>query len=174
VFQRESRRAVAKGDNADASKPASHKPSLSARALQWLANREHSRHELRRKLLRAAPDDVDAAAQIETLLDQLTAQGLLSERRFVESRVNARQARLGTRRIEHELRQHQVTLDPALQVQLRASESARAREVWRKKFGAPASDAAGRARQARFLIGRGFSTDVVRKIVSSDHDDESI
>jgi len=174
VFQREIGRAAAMGHNADASKPASNEPSLRARALQWLANREHSRHELRTKLLRAAQDDDDAAAKIDALLDQLTAQGLLSERRFVESRVNARQARLGTRRIEHELSQHHVTLDPALQVQLRASEWARAREVWRRKFGARAPDAVGRARQARFLIGRGFSADMVRKIVSSDHDDESI
>ena len=34
-------------------------PSLQARALGWLAQREHSRIELRRKLLRyAEPDDI--------------------------------------------------------------------------------------------------------------------
>jgi regulatory protein len=174
VIQRESGGVAAKGDNADASKPAPRKPSLRTRALQWLANREHSRHELRTKLLRAAQEHDDAAAQIDALLDHLIAQGLLNERRFVESRVHARQARLGTRRIEYELRQHHVALDPALQAQLRASELARAREVWRKKFGCQASDAAGHARQARFLFARGFSADVVHKLVSSDHDDESI
>jgi len=147
--------------------------SLKARALQWLANREHSRLELRTKLLRAA-GDAHTAAEVDALLDDLTAQGHLSDARFVESRLHARRARFGNRRIEHELRRHGVAIDSDTQALLRASELARAREVWRKKFGAPAGDAAGRARQARFLAARGFSAEVVHKIVSTDHEIESI
>jgi SOS response regulatory protein OraA/RecX len=37
-----------------------------------------------------------------------------------------------------------------------------------------ARDATGRARQARFLAARGFSAEVVHKIVSADHEIESI
>ena len=37
--------------------------------------------------------------------------------------------------------------------------------VWRRKYGTPAADAAGRVRQMRFLVGRGFSSDVVRRVV---------
>ena len=147
--------------------------SLKARALRWLANREHSKQELRTKLLRAA-GDLHTAAEIDTLLEHLAAQGHLSNERFVESRLHARSARFGNRRIEQELRQHGVTLDALTQAQLRATEVARAREVWRKKFGVLAEDAAGRARQARFLAARGFSADVVHKIVSNDHEIESI
>ena len=147
--------------------------SLKAHALRWLANREHSKLELRTKLLRAA-GDLHTAAEIDTLLEHLAAQGHLSNERFVESRLHARSARFGNRRIEQELRQHGVTLDAPTQAQLRATEAARAREVWRKKFGVPAEDAAGRARQARFLAARGFSADVVHKIVSNDHEIESI
>jgi regulatory protein len=128
---------------------------------------------LRAKLLRVA-DDEQGAAEVEALLDQLSAQGHLSDARFVESRVHARSARFGNRRIELELRQHGVALDPQLQQQLRATELARAREVWRKKFGHTRADAAGRARQARFLAARGFTAEVVHKIVSGDHNDESI
>jgi len=146
--------------------------SLQARALRWLASREHSRQELRAKLLRAAEGD-DAAAQVDALLDHLAAQGWLNERRFVESRVHVRQARFGNRRIESELRQHGLTLDAAAAAQLRASELARAREVWRKRFGQRASDAAGHAKQVRFLSARGFSPEVVHKVVSGDHDAES-
>jgi len=146
--------------------------SLQARALRWLSQREHSRQELRVKLLRAAGDGADGAA-IDALLDQLVAQGHLSDTRFVESRVHARHGRFGNRRIELELRQHGVAPDPALRQQLRSTELARARAVWRKKFGHAAPDAAGRARQARFLAARGFSADVVRQIVSADHDIES-
>jgi regulatory protein len=144
--------------------------SLKARALQWLSQREHSRQELRAKLLRVGADQ---QADIEALLDQLAAQGHLSDARFVESRVHARHARFGNRRIELELRQHGLAPDPELRQHLRDTEMARAREVWRKKFGHHATDAAGRARQARFLAARGFSAEVVHKIVSSDPDHES-
>jgi len=146
--------------------------SLQARALRWLSQREHSRHELRAKLLRAAGDDGDGAT-IDALLDRLSAQGHLSDARFVESRVNVRHARFGNRRIELELRQHGLAPDPALRQQLRSTELARARAVWHKKFGQAASDAVGRARQARFLAARGFSAEVVRRIVSRDQEDES-
>jgi len=153
-------------------------PSLKARALQWLAQREHSRLELRAKLLRAAAvaakaeggvddDVVDPVAAVDALLDQLATQGHLSEARFVETRIHARVARYGNHRIEHELRQHGLVVDEATQQQLHGSEWARAREVWRKKFGdRPAADAAGRARQMRFLAARGFSADVIRRVIA--------
>ena len=147
--------------------------SLKARALRWLSQREHSRQELRTKLLRAVGDEADAMA-IDALLADLAAQGHLSDTRFVESRVHARHTRFGNRRIEQELRQHGLTPEPALLQQLRATEMARAREVWRKKFaGRSALDAAGRARQARFLAARGFSAEVVRRIVAGSSDDEA-
>lgn len=150
-----------------------HGLSLRARALRWLSQREHSRHELRTKLLHAAGDSAEPAT-IEALIDQLVEQGHLNDARFVESRVHARHARFGNRRIELELRRHGLSPDEQLQQQLRTSELARAREVWRKKFdGRRATDAAGRAKQARFLAARGFSAEVVRRIVSSDHEDES-
>jgi regulatory protein len=47
---------------------------------------------------------------------------------------------------------------------LKGSELERAREVWRKKFDGPAADAAGRARQMRFLAARGFSGEVSGKV----------
>ena len=108
-------------------------PSLQARALGWLAQREQSRSELRRKLLRVAlqpPDGTDevddagngaddAAAQVDQLLDQLQAKGLLSEERFVESRVRVRAPGLGTRRIQVELARHGLKLpaEPLQQLQ---------------------------------------------------------
>jgi regulatory protein len=161
--------------------------SLKARALQWLAQREHSRGELHRKLLPharalAALGEVDAEpgaapAQVEALLDWLEANRYLSEQRFVESRVNARASRYGNRRIQQELAQHGVTLAGEAAQALAASELDRAREVWTKKFGSPAADAAGRARQARFLTARGFSAEVVRRVLREaglgpDEDDE--
>jgi len=37
--------------------------------------------------------------------------------------------------------------------------------VWLKKFGQPAQDPRERAKQARFLLTRGFSADVVSQVL---------
>lgn len=168
--------------------------SLKARALGWLAQREHSRTELRRKLLRvarreaaerAAASAADAASAetesesgcgdpeqcVDRLLDWLQAHRYLSEDRFVESRVHARAARYGNLRIKQELAQHGVTPDAATLQQLRDSELGRAREVWQRKFGRAPADAQERARQMRFLAQRGFSAEVVRRVVQGADDD---
>lgn len=164
--------------------------SLKARAIGLLAQREHSRTELRRKLLSierrrraAASAKVDAAAaerpadggetdmegseaSIDALLDALAADGYLDETRFVESRLHVRAGRFGTQRIQQELAQHGLRLDAEQQANLRASELERAREVWTRRFGAePSRDAAEQARQTRFLLARGFAPDVVRRLV---------
>ena len=53
---------------------------------------------------------------------------------------------------------------------MRSTELARAREVWRKKFGEPPVDPVARLKQVRFLVSRGFSPEVVRKIVAGTDD----
>lgn len=174
--------------------------SLKVRALQWLAQREHSRLELRGKLLRlllktsqsadktdsvSAPSAdttssgisaAEAAAEVDMLLDWLSTHGYLSQQRFVESRVHARQSRFGNLHIQRELQTHGVPLDASARQALQATELARAREVWRKKFGnssteAAATDSAARVRQMRFLSGRGFSPEVIRRVIRQ-FDDE--
>lgn len=157
--------------------------SIKIRALQWLSQREHSRVELRNKLLRLlsrgparAPDaaglaqaepadPADPAIEVDALLLWLESHGYLSQQRFVESRVHARQAKFGNLRIQQELQQHGAKLDPEAKQALKDSELQRAREVWGRKYTTPATDAAGRVKQARFLAGRGFSMDVVRQVV---------
>ena len=105
------------------------------------------------------------------MLVWLQAQGYLDESRFVESRVHARAARYGNRRIQQELSQHGLSLDAEAQARLKDSELERAREVWRRKFGGAApEDASARAKQTRFLVGRGFSSEVVRRVLRGDHD----
>lgn len=154
--------------------------SLKGRGLQILSQREHSRSELRRKLLvhaRAAQaeDEPESAPEpieeVEAVLDWLHANRYLSEERFVESRVHARASRFGNLRIRQELAQHGVALTPDAAQQLKDSEAARAREVWSRKFGQVAADAAERARQVRFLAGRGFSSEVIRRVVQGTGDD---
>jgi regulatory protein len=143
--------------------------SLKTRAIVWLSQREHSRSELAAKLRRVAADDEQAT--IEPLLEWLIAHRYLSEQRFVESRVHARAAKFGNRRIQQELAQHGVALDETAAAQLRASEFERAQAIWQRKFDGVASDAAGRAKQMRFLAARGFNTDVIRRVVRGADDD---
>ena len=158
--------------------------SLKARALQLLAQRDQSRLELRRKLVRhararhaaSAPDDdpgaidaeVDAAAiagEIDALLDWLEAHRFLSDARFAESRVHARAQRFGVQRIRSELAQHAVELSPELAASLADSELDRAGAVRARRFAAPPGSAAERAAQWRFLLGRGFSPEVVQRVM---------
>lgn len=153
--------------------------SLKARALRLLALREQSRVELRRKLLRLAArreaasadrDDSGAAeaadAEVDALLDWLEANRYLSAERFVESRVQARQARFGNLRIRAELAQHRLALPENAAAELAASERARAAAVRERRFGAtPPEDTAARVAQSRFLIQRGFSPEVVHRLM---------
>ena len=104
--------------------------------------------------------------QVDRLLDVLQAQGLLSEERFVESRVRVRAPSLGTRRIQMELARHGLKLAAQPLQQLRDSELQRAAQLWQRRFGAPALDPRERARQMRFLAGRGFSGEVIRRVLA--------
>lgn len=165
------------------------KLSLKGRALQCLAQREHSRVELRRKLLRHLREDRQAArhdetgeqdapatdlhAEVDAVLDWLQAQRYLSDERFVESRVHARSARYGNLRIRQELSQHGVELTPSIAQDLRHSEAARASDVRQRKFAALPVTPAERARQARFLAGRGFSAEVIWQVLRGTADDEN-
>ncbi|MBW8722544.1 MAG: RecX family transcriptional regulator, partial [Polaromonas sp.] len=54
---------------------------------------------------------------------------------------------------------------------LKGSEVERARDIWRRKFEGTAPDAAGRAKQMRFLASRGFGGDVIRRVVSQADED---
>ncbi len=129
-------------------------PQLRARALRLLARREHSRVELQRKLLSG---EVDRAA-VDAVLGDLEARGLLSDRRYAEVTVHSKGARYGIARIVQSLSRQGVDAELAAQViqPLKSSERERALTLWRKRFGEPAADLRGRARQHRFLLGRGF------------------
>jgi regulatory protein len=145
--------------------------ALRARALALLARREMSRAELRRRLEPLA----ESPAELDQLLDELARSRLQSDARFTEALVHTRARRFGTSRIAAELRDKGVApeLADTAMVTLRADEEARALAVWRRKYPEPASTAAERARQGRFLAGRGFAADIVRRIIDGRIDDEA-
>lgn len=137
--------------------------SLKGRALRLLAGREHSRAELQRKL---GPHETEPG-ELARALDELEAKGFINEQRVLESVMHRRSALVGASRMRQELQAK--GLDPQAVAEavagLQGSEEERAREIWRKKFGEPPEDAAARARQMRFLLTRGFSAEVVRRVV---------
>ncbi len=134
---------------------------LRERALRLLARREHSRAELVRKLEQAGFD----ASDIQPLLDAFEQKNWLSDLRFAESYVADHRARAGSIKLAYDLRQRGVS-DGIIEAVLSdnsESEIDRAREVWRKKFDVLPADAHERARQIRFLQGRGFSQSVIQR-----------
>ncbi len=146
-------------------------PSLKSRALRLLSAREYSRAELVRKL---TPHEVQPGSLAQAL-DELQDKGFINEQRVAESVVNRRSSKLGATRIRHELQTK--GLDPQLVTdavaQLQSTEFERARDIWQRKFGQlevsadRAVQSAATARQMRFLLTRGFSAEVVRRVIRS-------
>jgi regulatory protein len=141
--------------------------NLRERALNFLARREHSRVELARKLVPHGEAEAIAA-----LLDQLEQEDLLSNARYAEALAHCRAGRHGSVRLKSELREKGVpeTLVAEVVGLAREADLAAAREVWNKKFGERPRDARERAKQQRFLLGRGFPSDVVRRVVGGEED----
>lgn len=166
--------------------------ALKSRALRWLAQRDHSRAELERKLLthaRALARLAEAAAaaqpdaafpdsllrqRIAAVVDGLAAAGLLNEPRMAEALLAAKAPRLGERRLRQLMQQRglQPALVDATVQQARGTELERAQALWQRRFGSPGATPAERARQMRFLAGRGFGGDVIRRVVRGAPDDD--
>jgi regulatory protein len=139
------------------------KLSLKGRALRLLSQREYSRAELVRKL---SPHE-EVPGELAQALDDLQAKGFIDETRVLASVLNHRAPKLGNGRIKQELLAKGLAPGAVSQamLDLKDSEFARAQTIWQKKFGTPAADANERAKHYRFLLTRGFSSEVVRKVV---------
>lgn len=163
-------------------------PSLKARALRLLSLREYSRKALGVKLEeslarsakfegRSVADDDEVApgslaGQIEVILDDFESRGWLSDVRFAEALVRRRSERFGTRKIQDELKRAGVDSSKTIDLlkTLKETEYQRAHELWFRKFGKLAMEQKERARQYRFLASKGFSSNIVSKVVSGRPD----
>ncbi len=114
-----------------------------------------------------------AAERVNAVLDWLEANRYLSTQRFIESRVRTRSERFGNMRIRQELAQHGLSLPAQAEATLQSSEFDRAHAVWARKFKLGSGSPADTAKQARFLAGRGFSSDVIWRVLRSSHSSES-
>lgn len=134
-------------------------------AMDLLARREHGRVELTRKLRqRGAPDEL-----IDGALDRLAEEGLLSEARYLESFVAYRaRAGYGPQRIREELGQRGLArgdIDQAL-CDSGIDWFEQLRETWQRKYaGKLPGDARERAQQGRFLAYRGYSLEMIGRLL---------
>lgn len=122
-------------------------------------------------------DDVLAPArsvEIDELLAEFTLRGWLSEERFVEQSVNRMAKRYGARRVVQELQSKGIKTE-SVQGSLPYLDSvalATARAVLSRKFRGVVQSPDDRSRRVRFLQGRGFDYDVIRKALRDGGDDE--
>ena len=169
--------------------------ALRARALRWLAQREHSRAELEQKLDRwvrqqvARLEDGGAGAPragaagrhwspsgvgIAAVLDLLEARGLLSDARLAASLTAGKGQTWGRLRLQQALRRKGVDESLVRQTlaQTAPSELERAQALWVRRFGQPAADRQEQARQARFLAARGFDAEIIRRVLRGLPDED--
>ena len=107
----------------------------------------------------------DLLVKVDAVLKWLDEKRFLSVERFAESRVSARSPRFGNLRIRQELAQHGIALSSEADQALTRSELDRAIAVRARKFSALPTEPKERARQARFLAARGFSGEVIRRVL---------
>ena len=131
-------------------------------AVRLLARREHSTKDLKRKLQRKGHD----GDTVERVVSKLADKQLVSDERFATSFVTYHGRRgHGPIRIRAELRQQGAT-DQAIDSALATTQldwGQIAADVRRRKFGDGLPHTlAERAKQARFLQYRGFTSDHIR------------
>jgi regulatory protein len=153
-------------------KPEATPSEVQRAALGLLARREHSAQELRGKLLaKGYPADV-----VSSVLEQLRTQGALSDARYAEVFARSRSHKgYGAARIAQELRQRGVLDEQIAPALSEAKETWRAQiaQVRRKRFGEDLPQTnADRAKQARFLLQRGFTSEQVRAVLRGLMDEE--
>jgi regulatory protein len=139
---------------------------MSARnkAMDLLARREHSAHELRQKLKQREFD----SEEIELALEGLQQDNLQSDIRFTESYTNHRtNAGLGPIKIVHELRWkgvNSVLIDDHMSALSTDWNELLERQRLKKYGQEMPTDYIQKMKQARFLQNRGFSPESVMRL----------
>lgn len=139
---------------------------LMARAIRFLARREHSRAELSRKL---APH-AESAEALLFLLDELEKRKHLSDERYAESRAHWLARKYGAARIRQDLKARGVAAAVVARISPEG-ELERAKAILARKYRAAASTREEKARRMRFLQSRGFSFDTIRGALAVEEED---
>ncbi|MDD3266483.1 MAG: regulatory protein RecX [Burkholderiales bacterium] len=137
--------------------------SLKHIALDLLAIREHSSKELYNKLTKHS-DDHD---EIMTVLEDLQNSKFLSNERFAESFINSKSKKYGSMKIKYMLREKAVSNDIINDIYEGSDidEYKTAFDILCRKYKSLPKDYNEKAKYMRFLLGRGFNSDVVSSVL---------
>ena len=147
--------------------------SLRQRALDYLSKREYSIAELAQKLSKVAKQYELDVEEIPEILADFKKRNWVSDTRFTEQILHARKSKFGSMRIAHELREKGVSdelISDAIQ-DVKLDELSNAKAVWQKKFSNPPNTREEWAKQARFLQSRGFSFEIIKKVINEQEHD---
>ncbi|MDA0360111.1 MAG: recombination regulator RecX [Proteobacteria bacterium] len=138
--------------------------SLKSMAMRLLGRREYTRLELGKKLLLKGSN----AQEVDELLGDLECKGWLDDRRYVEAYIRSKRQRFGTRKIFQDLESKGVAKSIILQYREEVLEGDlnAAKLVWAKKYSVKPEGPATWAKQARFLVNRGFDQSTIRAVLS--------
>jgi regulatory protein len=136
---------------------------LRARALRLLARREHTRQELESKLSPHAGSSED----LKGLLSGLKQKNQLSEERFAEERARRLSRKYGAARIRQDLKAKGVSEELISRFSSSEDEMQRAKEILERKYRTPAATREEKATRMRFLQSRGFSSEIIFKLLSA-------
>jgi len=136
---------------------------LRARALRLLARREHTRQELECKLSPHA----GSSEALGVLISELKTKNQLSDARFAEERARRLSRKYGAARIRQDLKAKGVSEELISRFSSSEDEMQRAKEILERKYRTPAATREEKAKRMRFLQSRGFSSEIIFKLLSS-------
>ena len=135
------------------------------KALDLVSRREHSLHELMQKLDKRYPETLPI---IEEALEKLALNKILDDERFAEMYLNSRARKgFGPKKIEMELYSKKVDsmlIDNAIEAYESWTENAE-NELKKKFKGVEPTDYNSKMKQKQFLFNRGFSTQIIERIL---------
>jgi len=141
---------------------------LKKRALYYLGKREYSRLELFKKINAYAIELELDNQNIKDTLNDLESDNWLSDQRFTEQFIFSKKGKYGAEKIRYELKNRGVNEDIINNelFKIKIESYSLAKKVWSKKFSETPKSLEERAKQIRFLQGRGFDIELIKKILS--------
>jgi regulatory protein len=136
---------------------------LKVRALRYLVRREHSRAELARKL---APH-AESPQALEAVLDELAQRKQVSDERYAETRAHWLSRKYGAAKIRQDLKAHGVAESVIGRVSSEG-DLEKAKAILARKYRHAATTREEKAKRGRFLQSRGFSFEVVQRLLRMD------
>ncbi|MDQ2963662.1 MAG: recombination regulator RecX [Pseudomonadota bacterium] len=137
--------------------------SVRAQAIRLLARREYARSELEQRLIaKGAPRN-----DLGPVLDELIAQGYLSDARYAQAMAAQKAGGYSRRSIAEALKSKGVAsthIERAL-AEAETDDDRVLRALWQRRFGGPPVDEREKARQIRFLQTRGFALSAILKLL---------